>query len=1340
MRKLTLLLVVLSVLIWSCGDSDNSDKASNENSANTTSVVTPNKSDQATIEKMLGHSQPGDGAVLTGEELIITWPVLVNQADKVIARFREKSADEWRELVPEDGSIKVDGLETGKDYQYQLVAELESEKLEGPVCNVTFQKGTRFVNHMFAFSIPREYQVRRSVEVINPTDDVQQIFLNVANNSDDLIAGFVGSGSSDLLMEIPAGATVPVSLLFFAQDAQPCEHKCVVRMQVASSLLTDNATAIVTVAKPNFSLNTSIGLVDPLTLATNVRVVNNGDMLTDFDIVPVGANADRVRCVPWVKHARLGAGDVIGFRLQPILRPGEKEFTCEIEFRAAGQSIRMPVSFSVPDDKQVFVALTHSTTSSSANGEFCTNKPDFNVDMPGDGNGPVGDEPDGDNSIPPGVPHDDGEYIEVPGWKQKFRKLFKKDNFNSDYSAAFGIRGGVVRSLVAKQYPDLEKNNLNTAHALTGVSASGGGAIVWHHFNDDGNQEVSFAAMSAKGETDGPLNLSSAKGNSRWPTIGGSIDGSILVAWEDDRDGKKMELYLSRSTDKGKSWSSPERLTEHGSGAYDPILWQQSKTWMVAWEDGRGGIYARRSDDDGKSWEKEVRIAGGDAAWPILAGKEDNIWCIWRDSTVVNIANSSDLGDSWSEPIQLSENERQAGEPTIAVAENTIYTAWRSEKEGNSDIMFRAFIDGSWGGALNVTDDPVMSEYPCLAVNDQKLFLGYVSSSLGHASGYSRLSLDRGKTWDPARREERLNPNLTQAFLVVNFDLPWDRSTYRKHNVDILVNGNPVAKLIDVIPEGRYVFPVNPKALNYVPGGVSNNNIHFSTRHMNGGHYLIAADFKIIHFLTHQERNVVATSQEEADRLLQAKFDNFVNHDRPDAAVYANLISGLPENTDEKQTINLEVKVANVGPVPLRGGRLECVILTEDGEIPLCDTISFGEIASGLCLPVPVTFEHDGAPKRVELRVVADGPDADLVNNVHVLRLGMLDQGFLEVHSETVTDYSLIVPLTGEELAKVKSGERTKLPIGVYDLLDAEGKRIIPNVAIRGGETTYADPSLSGTVEVRAHKSVNLSFTSADGEKITGNSNENLRLPTGFYTVEAKDMTIPDIIIRRGKHIIVEAIAKGKIYVDYVENATRVSVYDIHGNEVSTGFTNGYAGGIGAVPPGTYTVKTSITKMENVPVRSGETTKIDLKGVGKICVVMEMDGKPAGKNTQYFVNKQNGERITLDFLGKEELLPVGNTFTVTCMGNTWKNVEIKDGELTELQVSGYGTISVWPKHSNFYYRLYDDKGENVLNNYTNYTSFLKTGTYKLTVEKDYKVLLKTNVTIKENKTTTLNKK
>ncbi len=1333
-----LIIIILCVLLLSCRDSYEVVNVSTENSG-----TTP-ETDKTSFGKMISQSQPGDGAILTGEELIITWTAAVDQADKVIVRFRQDGVAKWQELDAKEGSIKIDDIDIAEDYQYQLVAELGSKKIEAPVCTVTFQKGPGFADHEPAFSISRDYQVRRSVEVINPTDSKQQIILNVESSSDDLIVGFVGSGSADSFLEIPAGATVPVSMVFFAQDANPGEHSCVIRMQVPSSQITDNATAMITVEKPNFSLGISTNSVDPLTLATEIRVVNHGDMLTDFDIVPIGVNANRVRCIPRVEHAKLAAGDAIACKIQPILRLGEREFTCDIEFRAANQSIRKTVSFKVPEDKQVFAALSHSTIFSRLTGWFCTNKPDFNSDMEGYGNGVYYDYEEAafyEKYFPDIEKSHYYYYKDNPSGLQrvlrKLKKLISKPAHGK--SATSGVRASTIRPMVAKEYPDLEKNNLHAAHSLNGIS---GASIVWHHMNKDSSQDVSFAAMSSKGETNGPVNISTAMGNSRWPTIGGSLNGTMLVAWEDDRDGKKMEIYLSRSTDEGRSWTKPERLTEHGSGAYDPILWTQDKSWLVIWEDGRGGIYTRRSDDDGINWQPEVRVSGGNAAWPVLSGKKDKIWCIWEDGTAVKIANSSDIGDTWSEAVQLSENDGKAGEPTIATAGNEVFTAWRSEEDGISDIIFRSFVEGSWNRAINVTDDPVMCEYPSLAVNDSELSLGYISSSLGHASGYSRLSFDKGKTWEPARRETRLNPNLTQAFLVVNFDLPWDRSAYRKHNVEIFVNDHQVAELTDVIPEGKYIFPVNPYTLNYVPGGVSKNNIHFSTKHMNGGHYVVTADFKIIHFLTHQERNVIATSQEEADRLLQAKSDDHINHDRPDAAVYANLISGLPDNTDEKQTLDLEIEVSNVGPVPLRGGQLECTMITEDGDIPLCDPASFGEIAPGRRLPVPIKFEHDGSPKRVAIRVVADGPDADLTNDVRILRLGMLDNGFLIVDSDNESNYKLISPLTGFEVAKVNSGEKIKLPIGVYDLIGADGKRVLPNISIRGGETTQVDPGNTGIVEVKAYKNVDLTFISDTGDEIKGSSNKDLRLPTGFYSIEAKDMIIPDIVIRRGKHITVEAIAKGKIYVDYIQHGDDVVVYDIHGNKVSGGWTNGVAGGIRPLPPGTYTVSTGEASMDNVPVRSGETTKIRLSGVGVLNVLFELDGKPAGKNTQYKVYKKKGERITLNFIGSEVYLPIGNSYTVTCLENTWENVEIKDDQLTKLQVQGIGRLRVWPENHNYFYKVYDLNDKELTSFYTNYPVFLKSGTYKVVVSKYgwSEVLESTRVSIKENKTTIVKRK
>ncbi len=1349
MKKIALLLLLLiSVLLYSCKDTNKSVKVSGEKTKLTQRV------NQTTLEKAVNQVQPKNGTIITGEELIITWPVIVDQADKIIVRFRKSENEDWQKLEIKDGFAKVKDLEKGKNFQYQLVAHLDSKTIESTINTVSFQKGVKFEEHDYSFSIDREYQVRRSVKVINPTDISQKFVLSVENNTSGLITGFVGSGSSDLSLEIPAGKTLPVALLFFAQDAKSGNHTCVIRMQVIDStpLLMDNAIATITVVKPKFDLSTSFASVDPLTLTTELRIVNKGDVLTDFDIVPVGENANRVRCNPKITHAELLKGDILSCQLQPILKVGEKEFTCEIELRAAGQSKRIPVVFKVPEDKQVFVALTRSTITSENSSWYCTNHPEIGSDMQGSGNGPNGNsndensidgnEPDDNLDIPLGVEQDNGIPYEPSILEQISNKLEKFININHDSSPndAFGIRGDIIRTQVAKHYLDLEKDNLTTAPFVIGKSTPKEVAISWHHYTENGNQEVSYASISEEGEIEGPINISKASGNSSWPTIKGNIDKTMLICWEDDRDGKEMELYLSRSTNKGKTWSDPMQLTQHGSGAFDPILWQQDKTWLLAWEDARGGIYTKRSDDDGKTWQEEILLAKGKNAWPQLVGNKDKIWCIWRDATTVKITHSVDLGSSWSEATQLSNNEKLAGEPTIATDGTNVYTAWRSEKEGNSEIMFRAQIDDTWSDSVQITDDSVMSEYPSISINNSKLTLGYISTDLGHASGYARISNDKGKTWEPVYRLPRLNPNLNQALLVVKFGLPWNRSTYKKHSLDIFVNKHKIAELIDVIPEGTYVFPVHPKFLHYTPGGISNNKIQVVTKHLNGGHYVVAADFKMIHFVEHQELLVIASSQEEADKLAQQKFDFFVNHDRPDVAIFSNLITDLPENLDKEQTISLKVKVSNVGPVTLNGGKLECVQLTDDAEIAISEPVVFKSISAGRCLSVPVSFKHDGKPKRVAIRVIPDGPDADLSNNVHILRIGMLDQGYLKLISESSMDYSITTPLNGEEIAKGKANDILKIPTGVYNLMDVKGELILPNIAIKGGETTIADPSNTGIVEVRAYKDVDFTFTSSEGKTITGKSNKDLRLPTGFYTVKTKGFTIPDLVIRRGKHIIVEAIAKGKIDVNYIQHGTVVWVTDIHGNKVASGWTNGSAGGIPAIPPGTYTVATDIAQMENVAVRSGETTTIDLNGIGRLSVEMELDGKPAGKNTQYFVMNKKGERISLNYLRKEVILPIGNSYTVTCMDNKWENVKINEDELTNLQVYDYGQISVWPGYNNYFYTVYDMDEKEVTSYYTQYTRFLKTGTYNVIIAKDYKVLQKTKVTIHENKTSVIERK
>jgi hypothetical protein len=107
------------------------------------------------------------------------------------------------------------------------------------------------------------------------------------------------------------------------------------------------------------------------------------------------------------------------------------------------------------------------------------------------------------------------------------------------------------------------------------------------------------------------------------------------------------------------------------------------------------------------------------------------------------------------------------------------------------------------------------------------------------------------------------------AVLAVDFSLPWSESYYRNHNVDISLNGHHVKSLNDIVPNGLYLIAVDPSFLNYGSGGTGVNQIDINTKHLNGGHYVVATNIEFRLKLKQLTTKLFADSQEEADNIVK---------------------------------------------------------------------------------------------------------------------------------------------------------------------------------------------------------------------------------------------------------------------------------------------------------------------------------------------------------------------------------------------------------------------------------------------------------------------------------------
>lgn len=179
----------------------------------------------------------------------------------------------------------------------------------------------------------------------------------------------------------------------------------------------------------------------------------------------------------------------------------------------------------------------------------------------------------------------------------------------------------------------------------------------------------------------------------------------------------------------------------------------------------------------------------------------------------------------------------------------------------------------------------------------------FVHADVGRDGVVEYSAIRTAQGWDPT--------NLVEAWLEVGFKLPWARTAYEKHDVDIVMNGVVLGTLRDSIPEGNYSFKIPPAAIRFdEQGRPAGNRIEVKSKHLRGGHYVVSNDYRIRARLTGARQWVVAGSEDEARRELKCALGDVV--DSPDFSVSSADLQ-LDGRLVKGQEIGVTVPLRNIG-------------------------------------------------------------------------------------------------------------------------------------------------------------------------------------------------------------------------------------------------------------------------------------------------------------------------------------------------------------------------------------------------------------------------------------------
>lgn len=192
-------------------------------------------------------------------------------------------------------------------------------------------------------------------------------------------------------------------------------------------------------------------------------------------------------------------------------------------------------------------------------------------------------------------------------------------------------------------------------------------------------------------------------------------ESQVHVAWSDARNGA-YDIYASSSTDRGRTFGAPVRVDSDPPGsafsAFPQIAANGDGTVLVVWEDARDGlndIYAATSTNAGGTFNADVRIDGGVAAGtansfrPRISLDGDVVYAVWQDER--NAPNrdiyfnySVNGGLSWLGNARIVESDglgaADSTNPAVKVQGGVAHVAWQDKRSGSFHVYYRSFTGG----------------------------------------------------------------------------------------------------------------------------------------------------------------------------------------------------------------------------------------------------------------------------------------------------------------------------------------------------------------------------------------------------------------------------------------------------------------------------------------------------------------------------------------------------------------------------------------------------------------------------------------------------------------------
>ncbi len=205
-------------------------------------------------------------------------------------------------------------------------------------------------------------------------------------------------------------------------------------------------------------------------------------------------------------------------------------------------------------------------------------------------------------------------------------------------------------------------------------------------------------------------------------------ESTIYISWQDTRTGSS-HLYFKKSTDEGNTWTDTTQITNDTYIYFNPrIIVSNQKLFLISQcrENNNIDISYQTSINNGKNWTTPVRLTEEEtnAYDTALANAADNIHIVWQKYYEAGWAQIWHMTNSEGKPVisSISLSQTKTSSPSIIEIQvdgfdpkyNKSELECTLEYKTQRDIWFEIPVylnNNIWTGALEITNNSLNGNY-----------------------------------------------------------------------------------------------------------------------------------------------------------------------------------------------------------------------------------------------------------------------------------------------------------------------------------------------------------------------------------------------------------------------------------------------------------------------------------------------------------------------------------------------------------------------------------------------------------------------------------------------------